>query len=241
VGFLKPTTSKTPDLCVSREGIRTAIECKYLHAEQWENWVDDLNLEWIRLSSQQKLTVPSYEIIFEPRLPDIVGPDEAVRKAIQREITERLFGAVKEVFQTDPPQAVQVQGIAWVCPRPELPNSQIRVGGIQVSPQAKTRRIIQNAVLEAAVQLRESGPGAVVIHAHFTPAETLLDVALRAFNRADPFKLSAVAVVAVTASLGSPAVVWQNPLVPGKCCDGLTETFQSALRSRGPVRARQRE
>jgi len=230
--FPKPAAGKTPDLRVSKGDIQTAVECKYFHAEQWENWVDDLSLELIRLWSREKLNeLPSHEIVFEPRLPDIVWQDEATRKTIQRGIAERLCEAIKEAFQTDPPRSIRIHGIGVVRVRPDLPNSQRTIGGIQVSPQAKTRRIITNGVLEAAEQLRGYGPGAIAINAHFAPPEALLDLALQAINRANPSTLATVAVVVVVGYAGSPAVIWQNPETPGQHSEMLVETFRSALLS----------
>ncbi len=231
VEFLKPQTAKTPDIGISKGGLHSAIECKHFKAEKWEDWAEVLSMNVIqRIAREGLANAPSHEILFEPRLSDLASGEDAVKAAIQEEIAERICAAAKQAFATDPPLSQNIPGIARINLRPELPGSQLSVGGIEVSPQGKTRRIITNGVLEAAQQLRVRGPGAVVVHAGFTPPESLLDVALRALNRADSSLLASVAVVFVTASYGCAPVVWRNPAMADSPISGaLADAFETII------------
>jgi hypothetical protein len=228
VEFLKPGAEKTPDLRIAKAGTTSAIECKHFKAEAWEEWTEALSLSLIRQAAQQGVAnLPSYEILFEPRLSDLSRTDnDAIKAALQHEISELICAAMKQAFFTDPPQSVHIPGIATIRVRPDLPKGQSGIGGIEVSPQGKMSRILTNGILEAAEQLRAHGPGSVVISGNFAPPEPLLDVVLRAVNRADPSHLASVAVVIITGSYGSPAVIWKNTLTPRRLTDDLADTFR---------------
>jgi hypothetical protein len=231
VEFVKPVAQKTPDLRIAKAGITAAVECKHFRAEAWEDWAEALGLSLMQRMTQQGLVdLPSHEILFEPRLSDLSRTDNtAIKAALQEEISELICAAVKQAFSSDPAQSVHIPGVALIRFRPDLPKGQSGMGGMEVSPQGKMMRILANGILEAAEQLRAHGPGSVVISGNFTPPEPLLDVVLRAVNRADPSRLASVAVVVITGSYGSPPVIWKNTLTPRHLTDDLTDTFKAIL------------
>lgn len=214
VEFLKPNSKhKMPDLKVQKNGIAAAIECKRFEPEKWEGWEEQLTWTIIdRLNKQQSINSPCFDVIYEPRLSDLIPEDEKIRAAVRDELAERIAKAAFEACISAPPRSVSVPGIAEIKPRPDIQGiGPHEVGGIEISPQGKTRRIVQKGVLTAAEQLKDLGPGGVVIKSDFTPPKELLDAALCAVNRANESHLSSVAVVAITASPGAPAVIWKNP------------------------------
>lgn len=182
------------------------------------------------MTQQGVADLPSYEILFEPRLSDLSRTDNtAIKAALQEEISDLICASLKQAFSSDPPQSVHIPGVALIRIRPDLPKGQSGMGGIEVSPQGKMSRILANGILEAAEQLRAHGPGSVVISGNFTPPEPLLDVVLRAVNRVDPSRLASVAVVVITGSYGSPPVIWKNALTPSQPTEDLADAFKAIL------------
>lgn len=213
--FLKPSNEKkTPDLKLELAGVVTAIECKRFGSEQWEEWAE--NLTWTLLRQRQgyeSSNGPCVDVIYDPRLTDIFWGEVGTREAVRDELAERIGLAVREATQSDPPRSVRIPGIAEVRLRPDLEGYGIHgVGGIQVSPQAKVRRMIVNGVLEAAKQLEEFGTGAVMIKSDLTPPQNLVEVALSGLNRAEPSALRSVGIAVFAGSDGGGAGVWRNPL-----------------------------
>jgi len=229
VEFLKPgSKSKTPDLKLERDGISTAIECKRFGSEQWEDWSEELSLTLIRDRGRYECSNDtSVDILFEPRLSDVVPSDKVIRKAIQDELAERIGVAVRDATSSVPPHSVDIPGVAKVRIRPDLKGGGIHeIGGISVSPQAKMRRIAVNGVIEAARQLDNHAPGGVVIKSDFTPPIELVDVVLRGLNRADESILQSVATVVIAGFDGSRPIIWQNPLFRNHpASDALLSTF----------------
>jgi hypothetical protein len=213
VEFLKASTEgKRPDIRILKDGISSAIECKRLESQKWEEWSEELSLTLIRRSAENGMSeAPSHDVLFEPRLSDLMMGEGPTKAGIIDELVERISTAVREAFATDPPRSVWIPGVAEIRPRPDQTGAQRGIGGIEISPQGVMRRIATNGILEAATQLRAYSPGAVVVRADFTPHEDLADIVLRGINRADSTLLSSVAVVVITASAGAPAVIWCNP------------------------------
>lgn len=214
VEFLRPSVErKTPDLRVQKDGVSTAIECKRFGLEQWEEWARELSFAVIRgIEASQSGSGPAFDVLFEPRLSDLVWDDKSIRDGVRNELAERIAAGILEATNSLPPRSVSIPGVAEIKLRPDLEVSGLhKIGGIEVSPQGKMRRIVRNGILEAAQQLREFGAGAVVIKSDFTPPKELVEAALLGLNRVDASLLGSVAVVVITASRGSRAVIWRNP------------------------------
>jgi hypothetical protein len=207
VTFLKPgSDGRTPDLEVQKNGISTAIECKRFGSEQWEDWAEQLSLRIIRaITATAPQSAQCFDILLEPRLSDLVWDDTDFRLAATNELAERIAAAARETICSVAPRSTRIPGIAEIRLRPDVKGTGLHaIGGIEVSPQAKMRRIVRNGILEAAKQLQPLGPGAAVIKSDFTPPRELVDVALLSLNQANSTLLRSVAVVVITGSLGAP-------------------------------------
>ena len=187
VEFVKPAKdSRTPDLEVKKGNACSWIECKRLEPEQWEEWATELTHEVILKIHQRGGTqLPSFDVLFEPRLSDLTWQDLRIRRGVLEETASRIVDAITLAFSTTPPTSVSVPGIAVIRVREDRDSTQRGLGGIQISPQAKMRRIAQNGILEAAQQLENYGPGAVALYSDFTPPHELADVVLRGLNSKD--------------------------------------------------------
>jgi hypothetical protein len=236
VEFLKLGPGRrTPDIRVSRDGIQTAIECKRFEAEKWEDWAADLSDRLMRrLGKWSGPGAPSFDVLLEPRLSDLSAGDPAMQDGVLEELAIRLESAVQDALGSTPPRPVQVPGIGQVVLRPDRHKSQLGVGGIEISPQAKLRRIVQNGILEAAQQLTEFAPGAVVVRSDFAPPVPLVETVLRGINRANEGLLQSIAVVVIVSSLGEPPILWTNPVYSeSQVANLLAATFRAVLRSPG--------
>jgi hypothetical protein len=210
---------KSPDLEIEKSGIRSAVECKRITREQWEEWAEQLGFAVLqRLRDPRLESLVSFNIEFEPRLSDINSrfdeinckPDE-FRRIVADEIADRVVREILSALPiTDLNRVLHIPGIALVKFFPDRPQSQRGVGGIRVSPHAKLRKILQNAVIDGARQLVDSGPGVIVVYSDCTPEYDLVEVMLRALNRADASLLGSTAYVAIVSSMDSP-VLWRNP------------------------------
>jgi hypothetical protein len=236
VTFLKPgPEGRTPDLEVQKNGISTAIECKRFGSEQWEEWAQQLSMRVIHAINAQALhDAPCFDVLLEPRLSDLVWDDAQFRVAAIDELADRIAVTVREALRSVSPRSMRIPGIGEIRLRPDVQGSGFHaIGGIEVSPQAKMRRIVRNGVLEAAQQLQHLGPGAAVIKSDFTSPKELVDVTLCSLNRADSTLLRPVGVVVITGTMGAPPVIWQNPFVSDHPATGsLTRAFVEALSSR---------
>jgi hypothetical protein len=228
IEFLKPSAErKRPDIAISSGNIASAIECKRFDSEKWEEWAEALSMELIQRSAPDGATAaPSHDILFEPRLSDLVWGSDPVKMGILDELADRISAAARQSLSANPPCPVRIPGVAEIRPRPENPGSQRGIGGIEITPQGKTRRIVTNGVLDAAQQLHAYRPGAVVVGADFTPPAELIDVVLCRINRADPSLLKSAVVVVITGALGAAPVIWRNPVCFG---DPLSETLGEAF------------
>jgi hypothetical protein len=232
VEFMKPAKDrKTPDLKVSKGSVSSWIECKRFEPEQWEEWATELTYEIIRkIHERGGPVLPSFDILFEPRLSDLTWDDERVRRGILEEIATRIVEGITLAFSTTPAKSVSIAGIAEISVRADRDNTQRGLGGIQISPQAKMRRIAKNGIVEAARQLDGYGPGAVAVYSDFTPTQELADVVLGGLNRADASTLHNVGLVVIPASLGGAPVLWRNKRgAQSVACDELALAFASAL------------
>jgi hypothetical protein len=233
VDFLKADSKgKMPDLRVCRADVSAPIECKKLEAEQWEQWAEELSFDLMcSVSRIGRVGAPSFDVIFEPRLSDLLWNHEASKEEIRKDIIERICAAVREATYSEPPRSVVIPGIAEIQMRPDIPGSGLHgMGGIEISPQAKMRRIIQNGVREAALQLAAQGPGAIVIKSDHVPPKELVDVALGSLYRGDQSLLASVAIVAIAKSAGSRPVIWRNPsLVDHRASAMLVQAFEEIL------------
>lgn len=232
VEFLKPASDRrTPDLGISRGGVLAAVECKRFEAEKWEDWaaeLSDLLMRKIRDCSVPG--TPSFEVLLEPRLSDIAAGEPAVRSGVLEELAIRLEAAVREALGSTPPRHVQVHGIGYVHLRPDRNTGQLGIGGIEISPQAKMRRIVQNGILEAAQQLEGFAPGAVLIRSDFAPPRPLVETVLRGINRGDDGALRSIGVVVIVGSTRDLPVIWMNPSHAGSSvARDVAATFAAAL------------
>lgn len=233
VEFMKPAKDRrTPDLKVSKDSMNSWVECKRFEPEQWEEWATELTHQIIRrIHERGGPLLPSFDVLFEPRLSDLTWDDDQVRRGILEEIASRIVEGIALAFSSTPAKSVSIDGIAEICVRADRDNTQRGLGGIQISPQAKMRRIAKNGIVEAARQLDGYGAGAVAVYSDFTPTQELADVVLGGLNRADASTLQNVGLVVITASLGSAPVLWRNDQVARSiACDELTVAFASALK-----------
>jgi hypothetical protein len=231
VEFLKPTNnSKTPDMQVRKGEILSWVECKRFEPEQWEDWATDLTNEIILRIHRHGPQLPSFDVLFEPRLADLNWQDPQIRRAVLEEVADRIIAAATTAFSTTPPASVSIPGVAVIRVREDHNGTQRGIGGIQVSSQAKMRRIAQKGVLEAAQQLDSHGFGAVVVWSDFTPPQELVETVLAGLNRAEQGLLKNVGVVAIPGSLGAGPVVWRNPqTLMNPAGDALAASLASAL------------
>lgn len=232
VEFLKPTNdSKTPDLQVRKDEILSWVECKRFEPEQWEDWTTELTHEIIlRIHQRSGPQLPSFDVLFESRLSDLTWHDPRIRQGILEEVADRISAAVSVAFSTTPPASISVPGIGVIRVREDRSGTQRGIGGIQISSQAKMRRIAQKGVVEAAQQLDSRGLGAVAVWSDFTPPQELVEVVLAGLNRADPSLLKNVGVVVIPGSLGAAPIVWRNPQsLMNPASDELAASFASAL------------
>jgi hypothetical protein len=105
---------------------------------------------------------------------------------------------------------LHIPSIADIQFFPERQTSQRGVGGIEISPHAKMRKILKNAMLEGAQQLATGVPGVIVVHSDFAPPHALADAVLNAANRSDPWLQQSTAYVVIFSNI-DPPIVWQNP------------------------------
>lgn len=213
IEFLKPSNDRrSPDIWIQKGVLCSAIECKRFEAEQWEEWVSELSWTLIhRLETHAPSDVPRFDITFEPRIFDLVWDDAAVRKAILEEVAQRIEDAVRHALYSAPPTSISVPGLANIQFEPGTDKGGLHaIGGGEVSPQAKMRRIVRNGILEAAQQLLMHAPGVVAISSDFTPPQPLVDTTLGGIVRADTTLLQSVGAVVIAGSDAS-TVVWENP------------------------------
>jgi hypothetical protein len=213
IEFLKPCNDqRSPDIRIQKGALCSAIECKRFEAEQWEEWVSELSWTLIRrLQTHAPSDVPRFDIIFEPRIFDLVWDDAVVRKAILEEVAQRIEDAVRHALHSTSPTSISVPGLANIRFEPGTDRDGLHaIGGGEASLQAKMRRIVRNGILEAAQQLSLHAPGVVAISSDFTPPQPLVDSTLGGIVRADATLLQSVGAVVIAGSDAS-TVVWENP------------------------------
>ena len=219
IEFLKPSAErKRPDIAISSGNIASAIECKRFDSEKWEEWAEALSMKLIQIRSAPDgaTAAPSHDILFEPRLSDLVWGSDPIKMGILDELADRISAAVRQSLSANPPCPVRIAGVAEIRPRPENPGSQRGIGGIEITPQGKTRRIVTNGVLDAAQQLHAYRPGAVVVGADFTPPAELVDVVLCGINlAADPVATEVSRrCCQITGALGAAPVILEESNAP---------------------------
>ena len=203
---------KTPDIYIRKLGIQSAIECKRIEPEQWEEWSERLALTVLRRMGDSAIAHDvSFDVLFAPRLSDINCGPEALRREIINEIANRIARTLIEAQPiTKDTETLRIPGVADIQFFPGRQGSQRGVGGIEISPHAKMRKILQNGVSEGAQQLANGAPGVVFVHSDFVPSYDLADVMLRAANCADPSLMRCTAFVVIVGTI-DPPLVWQNP------------------------------
>jgi hypothetical protein len=213
--FLKPRNDeRQADMKIVRDNLASAVECKRFGPEQWEEWASELSVEIMRrVHMHVTPETPSFDILFEPRLSDVLFGDESMRRGVTENLVQAIVDAVRVATSSKSAKTVYLPGVGQIVLKPDRPKSQRGIGGIEVSMQAKLRRIITNGILEAAQQLRSEEPGVVAVSSDFTPPKELVDIVLGGVNRADSTRLESVAVVAIQGAMGSPSVIWSNPLL----------------------------
>lgn len=109
-----------------------------------------------------------------------------MRKAILEEVAQRIEDAIRHALHSTPPTSISVPGLANIRFESGTDKNGLHaIGGGEVSPQAKMRRIVRNGILEAAQQLSMHAPGVVAISSNFTPPQSLVDTILGGIVRAD--------------------------------------------------------
>jgi hypothetical protein len=224
----------TPDLLVQKNGVAAAVECKRFGAEQWEEWTQDLTMLLLRrMRKFENPNSPSFDVLLSPRISDLVWEEEDFRWGIQEELVAKICQSIHDATHSQPPRTIETPGICTVNFRPENPGSQRGVGGVEISLQAKMRRIVRNGVFVAARQLQNYGHGAVVVKADVSIPEPVVAVTLNGINRADESRLNSVAIVVVAGPYGRP-VIWRNPLLSAS---PQSEALASAFSSIFPTRS----
>jgi hypothetical protein len=236
IEFLKPSRKqRSPDIQVQKGELRSAIECKRFESEQWEEWASTLSWALIhRLRAYTGPETPRFDILFEPRLSDLVwGDDAVVRTGILEEVAQCIEDAVRHALQAMPPTSVSVPGLAHICFASGTEKGGLHgIGGIEVSPQAKMRRMVKNGILEAAEQLSTHAPGVVAVSSEFAPPKPLMDAVLGGIHRANATLLQSVGVVVIPGVAGASSVIWENPSwVDHPVCREVIATLAGAMMS----------
>jgi len=117
---------KTPDIIIQRSGIESAIECKKIEPEQWEEWVERLHFAVLRRLDDPAVPQDvSFDVILQPRLSDVNPKDTSFQSAIIEEISDDIARALVAARPTKEPRGNKL--IIFSCVLEEL-RSSIRHG-----------------------------------------------------------------------------------------------------------------
>lgn len=206
---------KMPDLCVKAQAHTFHLECKHLGNDHWERWVQQLHFDvfpaddaagkWNRLTVDVELNSRLSELHFTDK-----SGDDSIATAIRDEIAERIRTKIADADLALLPLELQLTGVARILIRSrETDGVGGSVGGIEVSPVAKLRKILVNGVLPALQQLARSECGVIAISSEHLPDQTLFEVAMDGLSKAKPDDMSRIACVALFSSL-QPNLLWVN-------------------------------
>jgi hypothetical protein len=130
----------------------------------------------------------SFDVIFAPRLSELNTGDASSQRELITGIAERIaVELVRAGSSGKTHEQLNIPGIADIRFFPDRPSYQRGVGGIEVSPHPKMRKILQNAVETGAKQLRARGEsGVVIVRSDFVPLPDIVDVVLSARSGGAP-------------------------------------------------------
>lgn len=241
VEFPKRAKTKTPDILARCADGPVEIECKYLHAEKWEEWERELTQNVISevtsITHRQDFDV---QIELNQRIADIrfdEGRYPGFNDAVMNGIVEAVKSIVVEKLQAgNLPSQLEIDGLMTGILFLKQENASSSVSGASISGVAKLRRIITNAVYEAAEQLSGNCPGVICVYSHYIPepglARTVFDALTKNLNE----RFSAISAVMMfpmqlMLSSYSPPLLIENRharhnLLNHQALDILRSTFQ---------------
>lgn len=110
---------------VTKGDLHSWVECKKFESEQWEDWATELTHEIIRrVHESGNSQLPSFDVLFEPRLSDLTWQDKLIRRGILEEIAVRISAGVTLAFSITPARSVQIPGIAAIRVRDDRDSTQ---------------------------------------------------------------------------------------------------------------------
>jgi len=200
VEFPKRSKTKTPDILAICSDGPIEIECKYLHTEKWEDWERELTHNVIsEVASITHRDDFGVQIELNQRIADIRFDEmryPGFNDAAMTGIVEAVKSIVVENLQAGQlPVELEIDGLMTGKLFLKQENVYSSVSGASISGVAKLRRIITNAVYEAAEQLSGNCPGIVCVYSDHIPepglARTVFDALTKNLNE----RFSTISVV----------------------------------------------
>ncbi|MDE0854256.1 MAG: hypothetical protein OSA97_07520 [Nevskia sp.] len=206
--------SKTPDLVADMLGIPVAIECKRLGREAWEQWVMKLMVQTGKTLRRPHLAGWDVEVLFNPRLSELLMDDDAINQAMLAEIDDRISDLLASIDVARCPEIFHVAEVASLEAHKRVAGRPTPgIGGVEISGVARLRRVINNGVRRALPQLQAHVGSAIAVYCDTLPGQALLEVAMAGVVAADPegtANLAAVAIVSPLNNNGAADRVWTN-------------------------------
>ncbi|ROH93609.1 hypothetical protein ED208_03550 [Stagnimonas aquatica] len=191
------------------------VECKNLERDQWELWVQRLQADVIRpIGVGSGWNGIEVNVELSSRLSDLhfidKKGDDGLSSAIRDEIAARIENQISEVDISKLPHEVSMPGVARIRVQERVADGVGgSVGGIEISPVAKLRKIIVNGVLPALGQLAASECGIVAVRSEHLPDALLFEIAMDALAKAKPDAMSRIAGVALFSPI-QPEIFWTS-------------------------------
>ncbi|WP_148044673.1 hypothetical protein [Stagnimonas aquatica] len=207
--------ARTPDLRVREGTYSFDVECKNLERDQWELWVQRLQADVIRpIGVGSGWNGIEVNVELSSRLSDLhfidKKGDDGLSSAIRDEIAARIENQISEVDISKLPHEVSMPGVARIRVQERVADGVGgSVGGIEISPVAKLRKIIVNGVLPALGQLAASECGIVAVRSEHLPDALLFEIAMDALAKAKPDAMSRIAGVALFSPI-QPEIFWTS-------------------------------
>jgi hypothetical protein len=189
--FPRQQKTKTPDILARCLDGPVEIECKYLHAEKWEDWERELTHSVIRrVTSITHRHDFGVQVKLNQRITDIRFDEErypGFNNAVMTGIVNAINSIVVEKLQAGQlPTEFEIDGLMTGLLFLKQENIYSSVSGASISGVAKLRRIVTNAVYEAAGQLSGDYPGIVCVYSDHIPerglARTVFDALTETLN-----------------------------------------------------------
>ena len=174
VQFPAEGESKTPDVLVDFDDAILAVECKRLRDEVWEDWEFKLTNRIISsLPADKDGKKVSANVALNTKLTQVFMSDR-----IGVDLNDAFLEAIVGEVSTKITHAVTNREIPFDINIGELASARIQYrgegdyGSVSGMPRASppiTRRILQNGVMRASLQIPEDTPGIVFIYCKILP------------------------------------------------------------------------